>query len=134
MRWLYHDCLGDLCTIFRTVNIPAKICTVKRSSLCSTLHTNYYSSFINLLMLVTNQMICWLLTAFFTSIQLSFSVARYMAACTLRACLSICLYLSWSHVFWTKINKICKREFLRVSKETSPILNSRTWTSNMPYR
>ena len=74
-------------------------------------------------------MICWVLTGCFTSILLSCSVASYLAACILRARLSIYFYLRWPNEFWTKINKIFKREFLGVSKETSPILDPRTWAS-----
>ena len=34
-------------------NMPAKICTAKRPSFCSTLNALYYNSFIKLFMLVT---------------------------------------------------------------------------------
>ena len=70
------------------------------------------------------------MTAFFTSIVLSCSVARYIAACILHMCLSACLCLSWLYTFLTKTNRIYKREFSGVSKEASPILDPRTSTSN----
>ena len=43
---------------------------------------------------------------FSISLLLSYSVARYTAACVLRACLSISLCLIWPHVFWTKISRV----------------------------
>ena len=52
-------------------------------------------------------------------------------SCMHLACVLECLCLSWSHAFWTENNKIYKREFSSVSKETSPILGSRTSTSNI---
>ena len=71
-----------------------------------------------------NQMICWLLTSFFTSIRLLCSiVARYIASCTLYTCLSACLCFSWSHAFWIRINKTYKQEFSSVCEETSLILD-----------
>ena len=45
-----------------------------------------------------------------------------------------CLCLSWFYTFWTKISRICKRDFSGVSKETSPILDFRTLTSNILHR
>ena len=71
-----------------------------------------------------NQMICWLLISFFTSIRLLCSiVARYIAQCILCACLSVCLCFSWSHAFWIRINKTYKQEFSSVCEETSLILD-----------
>ena len=46
-----------------------------------------------------------------TSILPSCSGTRYIAACVLRRSLSVYWCLSWPHAFWTKINRICKREF-----------------------
>ena len=60
---------------------------------------------------------------------LDFSTAALLSC--LRACLSVCLCLSWSHTFWTKINRIYKREFSGVSSDTSPIFDPRTSTSNL---
>ena len=57
------------------------------------------------------------------------SVALHIAACILRACLNVYLYLSLPHAFWTNINRIYQREFSGVSKETSSILDPRTWTT-----
>ena len=79
-------------------------------------------------------MINWLLTTFFTFILLFCSVARYIAAWILRACLNACFCLSWSNALRAKINRIYKREFSSVSKETSPILDSCSSTSNIPTR
>ena len=73
-------------------------------------------------------------TAFFTSIMMSCSAARYIAVSILRACLSVCLYLSWLRTFWTKINRIYNQEFLGFSQEISPILDSRTSTGNILNR
>ena len=68
----------------------------------------------------------WLLTAFFTSIVLSSSVARYTAACILSAYLSVCLCLSWPHAFQKIINTIYKSKLSGVPKETIAILESGT--------
>ena len=114
--------------------MPAKFCTAKRPSFCSTLNASYYNSFIKLLILIIhkipciNQMMCWLFTVFFTSILLSCSVAHYIAVCILSAC------LSWLPRVWTKIDRIYKWEFSDVSKETSPILDSHSSTSNILNR
>ena len=69
---------------------------------------------------------CSQLTAFVTSILLSYSVALYIAACILHA------GFNWPHAFWTKTNKIYKRETWRVCKKASPILDLQTSTSNIP--
>ena len=65
-------------------------------------------------------MICWLLTTFFTSILLSCSVVCYLAICILRACLSVCLYLSWPPHFRQKLTEstngnfqVCPRKKIR---------------------
>ena len=50
------------------------------------------------------------------------------------ACVFECLCLSWPHSFSTKINRICKREFSSVSKETSPTLDPLVSTSNILNR
>ena len=71
-------------------------------------------------------MMCWQLTAFF--ILFSYSVARYIAACILHA------GFNWPHAFWTKINKIYKRENSGVCKKASPILDLQTSTSNILKR
>ena len=60
---------------------------------------------------------------FFTSILLSCSVAHTIAPCILRACLSVCLCLSWPKEFRTKINIIYKQEFSVSSKNTISILD-----------
>ena len=62
-----------------------------------------------------------------------FWISSSLHSC-MRSCLSICLYLRWLHVFWTKINRIYKQEFLVVSKETTPILDPRITTSNILNR
>ena len=59
------------------------------------------------------------------------SVACCIVAYILRACLSVCLYLSWSHAFWAKFNRIYKREFSGGSKKTSPVLHSHTSISSI---
>ena len=71
-----------------------------------------------------NQMICWLMTSFFTSIRLLCSiVARYIASCPLCECLSVFLCFSWSHAFWIRIDKTYKQKFSSVCEETSLILD-----------
>ena len=54
-----------------------------------------------------------------------------IAACFLRACLSVCLCLSWSHTCWTKNNRIYKRERWGVFTEISQFLDPHTSTSNI---
>ena len=73
-------------------------------------------------------------TAFFTSIMMSHSTARYIAVSILRVCLSVCLYLSWLLALWTKINRIYIQEFSGVSQEISPIFDSHTSTGNILNR
>ena len=85
--------------------MPAKICTVKRPSCFTTLNASYYSSFMKLLMLFMH------LTCVF----------EYLG-------------LSWPHAFWTKMNRINKREFSDASKKTSPISNPHTLNSNILNR
>lgn len=62
----------------------------------------------------------------------------FLISCSLhscmRACLSICLYLRWLHVFWAKTNRIYKQEFLGVSKETTAILDPCITASNILNR
>ena len=80
-------------------------------------------------------MIRWLLTGFFSFILLPCEVSCFIAACILRgACLRVCLCLSCEHAYSTKINRIYKREFPGVSKEASPILDTRTSASSMLKR
>ena len=45
------------------------------------------------------------------------------------ACVIKCLCLGWAHAICTEISRICKHQFLVLSKETSPILDRRTRTS-----
>ena len=44
----------------------------------------------------------------------------------MHACLNVCLWWGWSHAFWTKTNRIYKRKFSDVSKETKLILYAQT--------
>ena len=78
---------------------------VKGPSFCSILNASYYNSLTKMFMLVMHLV-----------------------------CVFECLCLSWPHAFWAKINKINKREFLGVSKETSPISDPGTSNSNIMNR
>ena len=79
------------------------------------------------------QMIHWILISFFTSIRLSCLLACQIAAYILRPCLRVGLCFVYvclcsQRAFWTKTNKIYKREFSSVSKKTSLLLEPRTST------
>ena len=79
------------------------------------------------------KMIHWILISFFTSIRLSCLLACQIAAYILRPCLRVGLCFVYvclcsQRAFWTKTNKIYKREFSCVSKKTSLLLEPRTST------
>ena len=129
-RWPYHHCVVTYVQFLEQPqnedqiwNMPPKTCTARRRSFSSTVNTSYYISFIKLLMLsfIINPLHrpddMWLLTACFTSIFPSCSVAHHIAACIFPSCLNVCLCLSWQHSFSTKLNRIYGRDFSSVSEK-----------------
>ena len=59
--------------------------------------------------------------------------------CSLQSCVHLACAFEYIFIFelpafWTKFSRIYKREFLGVSMEVNPILDPRTWTSNILNR
>ena len=88
--------------------MPAKIWTTKRPSFCSTLNTGYYSSFVKLLILVIQKNPLYKSEDTLT-IHDNSSLSSSLRSCMHLTCVFECLYLNWP--FWTKINRIYKRDF-----------------------
>lgn len=77
-------------------------------------------------------MICWILTAFFTSILFSWSVARYIAACV-RVWVFAYIWDGYTY-FGQKLIESTNKKFLGVSKETTAILDPCITASNILNR
>ena len=100
----------------------------KRLSFC---FTSYYSWIIKLLMLITTNPLDKTNETFNIYCTLYFHTV-VLLSCSLHSYIHLFKFLFMfeltASIFWTKINRIYKREFSCVSNQASPILDPRTST------